>query len=121
MYTVDQVLQVAFVSFFFGLVVMAVVDYVVFAIKIKKQSREIKELGDSIKEIKGELKEQDRKEDPFPEGDGTEQNIRVLVEATYQLIAETDIECDCVEAWASDVDPHMCAKHAAIEAIKPFK
>lgn len=51
----------------------------------------------------------------------TTQNIRSLVEATDQLIAETDVECDCKEAWASDVEPVQCAKHAAIEALKPFK
>ena len=44
-----------------------------------------------------------------------------LVEATERLIAETDVECDCVEAWASDVEPRVCAKHAAIEALKPFQ
>lgn len=49
-----------------------------------------------------------------------EQNIHDLVEATDQLIAETD-ECDCVEAWASDIEPRQCAKHAAIEALRPFK
>lgn len=52
---------------------------------------------------------------------GRDANIGSLVEATDQLIAETDVECDCVEAWASDVEPHMCAKHAAIEALRPFK
>lgn len=49
------------------------------------------------------------------------QNIRALVEATDQLIAETDVECDCVEAWTSIVEPRSCAKHAAIEALKPFQ
>lgn len=48
-------------------------------------------------------------------------NVTALVEATDQLIAETDVECDCVEAWASDVEPRMCAKHAAMEALKPFQ